>query len=179
MRTEDPHPSTSPPTDPETVPLRRLGRARAVRRITITALAFFVVAGIFGIFGYRTGSVSASGAGYELELSYPSVGRPGVSIQWILHIHHDGGLPSKLTVATSIGYLDILDMNDIEPQPEATTTTGSSVLWTFSAPSGDDMTILVDAFISNNAHRGAAATTSVIESGVAMAEVSYQTRVAP
>ena len=43
----------------------------------------------------------------------------------------------------------------------------------------DDMTIVVDAFVSTNAHRGASAVTSVMEGGAPVVQVSYQTRVAP
>jgi hypothetical protein len=172
-------PSTPLPTDPERFQTRRLKRDRAIRRVIIAILALFVVAGLFGIFGYRTGEVTASGGGYDLSLSYPLVGRPGVPIQWILHIHRDAGLPAKVTLATSIGYLDVLDMNDIEPQPDSTTTTQGRVYWTFSSPGGTDMTITMDAFISTNAHRGSAAVTSVIESGRPAATLSYRTLVSP
>jgi hypothetical protein len=102
-----------------------------------------------------------------------------VPIQWILHLRREGGLPPKVTIGTSVGYLDLLDFNDLEPSPDATTTTGDRVLWTFSTPPGDEMTILVDAFISTNAHRGAAAVTSVVQDGAPIAQVSYETRVAP
>jgi hypothetical protein len=172
-------PKTPLSTDPDPVPIGRLRRARLIRRMMIAALVLFVLAGLAGVFGYRTGEVSASGAGYSMRLSYPSVGRPGMPIQWILHLHRDGGLPATVTIATSIGYIDLLDMNGTEPAPTSETTTAGRVLWTFSAPKADDMTILVDAFISTNAHRGASAVTSVIEGGAPVVQVDYHTRVAP
>lgn len=177
--TEDRRPSTPLPTEPERFPTRRLKRDRAIRRVIIGILALFVIAGLFGVFGYRTGEVTASGGGYHLGLSYPLVGRPGVPIQWILHVHRDGGLPAKVTLATSIGYLDVLDMNDIEPAPDSTTTTRGRVYWTFSSPGGQEMTITIDAFISTNAHRGSSAVTSVIEDGRPVASLSYRTLVSP
>ena len=70
-------------------------------------------------------------------------------------------------------------MNGTEPAPDSETTTAGRVLWTFSAPEADDMTILVDAFISTNAHRGASAVTSVIEGGAPVVQVAYHTRVSP
>ena len=172
-------PKTPLPTDPEPVPIGRLRRARLGRRIAIVALVLFVLAGVAGVFGYRTGKVSATGGGYAMRLSYPSVGRPGMPIQWILHLHRDGGLPPSVTIATSIGYVDLLDMNGIEPEPDSETMTGDRVLWTFTTPEADDMTIVVDAFVSTNAHRGASAVTSVMEGGAPVVQVSYHTRVAP
>lgn len=178
--TRDPKRPTTPlPTDPDRIPIRRLRRDRAVRRVAIAALAVFVVAGLVGVFGYRTGSLTASGGGYQLRLSYPLVGRPGVPVQWILHVHREGGLRSKLTIGTSIGYFDLLEMNSIEPDPSAMTSVSGRVLWTFDTPGGEDMTILVDAYLSPNARRGASATTTVFEDGLPVASLAYQTRVAP
>jgi hypothetical protein len=178
--TRDRKPPTTPlPTDPDRVPSRRLRRDRAVRRVAIAALAVFVLAGLVGVFGYRTGSLTASGGGYELRLSYPLVGRPGVPVQWILHVHRDGGLPSKLTIGTSIGYFDLLEMNSIEPEPSGMTSVSGRVLWTFDTPGGEDMTILVDAYVSPNARRGASATTAILEDGAQAVSLSFRTRVAP
>ena len=172
-------PKTPISTDPDPVPIERLRRARLVRRIAIGALVLFLAAGLAGVFGYRTGEVSASGGGYSVRLSYPAVGRPGMPIQWILHLHRDGGLPPTVTLATSIGYIDLLDMNGIEPEPDSETTTADEVLWTFSTPDADEMTVLVDAFVSTNAHRGVSAVTSVLEGGTPVVRVAYHTRVAP
>jgi len=167
------------PTGPEPVSIRQLRRARTGRRIAVTILVAFVVAGLGGVFGYRTGTVERSGGGYDLRLSYPAVGRPGVPIQWILHVHRDGGLPREVTIATSIGYLDLLDLNGIEPEPNATTTTADEVLWTFTAPEGEDMTVILDALVSTNAHRGVRAVTKLVKGGAEVVSVSYETRVAP
>jgi hypothetical protein len=172
-------PRTPVPTDPEPVPPSRLRRARVFRRLGIAALVVIVALGLGGVLGYRTGSVSAAGGGYELRLSYPAVGRPGVPVQWILHVHRDGGLPPKLTIGTSLGYFDILDMNDVEPQPDSTSMLGDRILWTFVTTGGTDLRILVDAYVSTNAHRGASAQTAVMQGGRPLASVSYETRVVP
>jgi hypothetical protein len=167
------------PTDPGPADLRRLRRRRAGRRAGIAALILIVAGGLSGFFGYRTGHREGSGGGYELSLSYPEVGRPGVPIQWILHVHRDAGLPPHLDVATSVGYFDILDLNDVEPQPASSTEHGDLVVWTFDTTGGSDLTIAVDAFVANNAHVGNSAVTSILEDGRAVASVSYTTRVAP
>jgi len=176
---ESTRPKTPLSTDPDPVPIGKLRRARLGRRIAIAALVLFVLAGIAGVFGYRTGEVSATGGGYSMRLSYPSVGRPGMPIQWILHLHRDGGLPPTITIGTSIGYVDLLDLNGIAPGPDSETTTADQGLWTFTTPHADEMTISVDAFISTNAHRGVSAVTSVMQGGTPLVQVSYHTRVAP
>ena len=167
------------PTDPGPPELPKLRRARALRRVGIAALVLIVAAGLSGFLGYRSGRVSASGGGYELSLSFPLVGRPGVPIQWILHVHRDAGLPEHLDVGTSVGYFDVLDMNDVEPQPSSSTQVGDRVVWTFDTTGGPDLTILVDAFVATNAHVGASAVTSVLQDGRPVASVAYTTRVAP
>jgi hypothetical protein len=147
--------------------------------VGIGALVLIVAAGLSGLLGYRTGHVDAAGGGFQLSLSYPLVGRPGVPIQWILHVHRDTGLPEHLDVATSVGYFDILDLNDVEPQPASSTERGDSVVWTFDTTGGSDLTIAVDAFVANNAHVGDSAVTSILENGRPVASVAYTTRVAP
>ncbi|MFB3739362.1 MAG: hypothetical protein ACE14W_10425 [Candidatus Velamenicoccus archaeovorus] len=172
-------PATALPTDPEPPSFRQLRRARAGRRLTVGVLTLFVLAGLAGVFGYRTGEAVASGGGYELRLSYPRVSRPGLPIQWILHVHRDGGLPPKLTLATSVGYLELLDVNDLQPQPDASATTGTSAVWTFATTGGEDMTIALDAIVSPSAHRGASAVTAVLEGGQPVVRLRYGTTVMP
>jgi len=180
MTTSTSEPRPAPlPTEPEAPGLPTLRRARAARRVGIGVLVVIVAAGLTGFLGYRTGHVDAAGNGYELSLSYPLVGRAGVPIQWILHVHRAGGLPAKLDVATSNGYFDILDMNDVEPQPDATTERDGRVVWTFTTTGAPDLTISIDAFVANNAHTGDSAVTSILEGGRPVASVSYRTRVAP
>ncbi len=172
-------PRTPIPTDPDRVPVRRLRFARTGRRISIALLMIFVGIALFGGFGYRTGSASASGGGYRLELRYPAMGRAGQSVQWILSIHRDGGLPESVRVSTSVGYFDTFDFNDMEPQPDSATTDARDVIWTFVAPAGDDMTITIDALVATQAWRGASAQTSVLEDGNPVATITYTTGIAP
>jgi hypothetical protein len=172
-------PRTPLPTDPDRIPVRRLRLARAGRRGSIALLAIFVAIALVGGFGYRTGTASAAANGYLLDLRYPAVARAGQSIQWMLSIHHDGGLPKTLVVSTTAGYFDTLDFNDIEPQPESATADTEDVIWTFETPPGDDMTITVDALVATQAWRGATAETSVLEGGVPVVTISYTTRIAP
>lgn len=166
------------PTDPDATELPRLRRARAGRRVGIGALILVVAAGLTGFLGYRTGHVSAGGGGYAVSLSYPLVGRPGMPIQWILRVHRDGGLPPHVDVATSLGYFDILDFNDVEPQPASTAQASGRVVWTF-ATRGSDLAVTMDAYVATNAHTGTSAVTSVLEDGRPVVSVAYTTRVAP
>jgi hypothetical protein len=172
-------PKTPLPTEPERPSVRTLQLARIIRRVAIALLALFVGIALFGGFGYRTGTISTSGGGFRLDLRYPAIARPGQSVQWILSIHRDGGLPESVQVATTVRYLDTFDFNDIEPSPDAATTDATDVTWTFTAPPGEDMTIFIDALVATQVWRGADARTSVVEDGVPVATLAYATRIAP
>jgi hypothetical protein len=138
-----------------------------------------VVLGLAGLFGYRTGTVSAAGDGFRIELSYPRFARPGQSVQWILHVHREGGLPRRLGVVTTTGYFDTFDLNDIEPQPDASTGTDGSTSWTFVTDGGTDLTVTMDALVATSLWRGSTATTSLLIHGERAVTVTYTTRVYP
>src|SRR5438093_918841 len=53
--------------------IRRLRRARVLRRAFFLVLAAFVLAGAANVLGGRSGTTAARGGGYELHLSYATV----------------------------------------------------------------------------------------------------------
>jgi len=167
-----------PPTAPDVVDTGRLKRARLLRRIGIGILAAFVLAGAAGLFGIRTRTVSASAGGYDLSVEYPAADRPGQPIHWVVTLHRPGGFGGPVDIGVTQSYLDILDMNDVEPAPSGSMTSGEFVVWTFDKPEGETLRVSVDALIQLNTHFGAENTVAVLDHMLPVVQVHYRTWVA-
>jgi len=167
--------STAPPRLPE----RRLRRDFVARLVLLVALLGFVVAGAVGLFGARTGSVTASGGGYRLTVQYPEVIRPGLAIRWELRLSHPGGFDGPVRVDTTLGYFDLFDFNNLQALPSSVTNVGSSAVWVFDPPRGDVLVVDLDASVSPSVQKGTTATTTVFVRGVRQVSVTYETRVMP
>ncbi|MFN2595421.1 MAG: hypothetical protein ABR579_11095 [Actinomycetota bacterium] len=162
------------------VPSRQqLRRMRALRRVGISVLTLIVLAAAVGVFGIRTGTATASQNGYSMRLDYPAVDRAGQPIHWALTLHHAGGFSAPIGVGITQSYLDLLDVNAINPQPSASRNVGDLVVWSFAPPQGDVLRVSMDAFVQLNAHLGADADVAVLQNGSRMVGVHYRTWVAP
>jgi hypothetical protein len=149
-----------------------------MRRVALVVLAAFVLAGAVGLFGIRTRTVSASGGGYQMSLDYPWTDRPGQPIHWVLTVRRDGGFTDDVHVGITQAWFDLLDLNDIEPQPSASHSDGRFVVWTFDPPAGDVLRVSIDALIQLNTHFGSGAEVAVMEGGRPVVSVHYRTWVA-
>jgi hypothetical protein len=168
-----------PPTAPSPVDLRLLRRARLLRRIGIGFLAAFVLCGAVGVFGIRTSTVSASGGGYRLTVDYPLADRPGQPASLVVTVQRSGGFPGSVDLSISQSYLNLLDMNDVEPSPSDSRSSGQDVVWTFSKPDDDTLRVTIDAAIQLNTHFGGPGVIRVLDHGAAVTEVHFNTWVAP
>lgn len=168
-----------PPTVGDVPTPRQLRRARLLRRAGIGFLSLIVLAGALGFFGIRTRTVTAVANGYSMRLDYPWTERAGEPIHWVLTLHHDGGFSGPVDIGITQTYLDLLDLNAINPEPSASRNVGDSVVWTFDRPDGDVMRVQIDAFVQLNAHLGADADVFVLEDGARVVKVHYRTWVAP
>jgi hypothetical protein len=172
---------TSTSTAPEAVDIKRVRRVRAVRRVFVLCLTAFLVAGLAGVFGVKTTTVSASGGGYELEVTYAKSARPGLAIPWSVEIRHAGGFDDNVLVSTTSSYFDLVDENGFDPDPESSYSSGEDIVWEFKQPEGDTLTIGLDARIGPSVQSlwPPEATTSVIVDGEPVVSVTYRTRVWP
>jgi hypothetical protein len=153
----------------------RLGQA--VRRGILVLLAAFVLAGLAGVFGTKTASVAAERVGYSLHLDYAKTGRRGVPVEWRL-IRRAAGFAGSVKTAVPIEYLDRLNVNDIEPAPSQSTTSGDDV--SFDTPLGDELTVFLDAEVDPAATGGSVhGSASVLENDRPVATVDDTTRVMP
>ncbi|HEX6230748.1 MAG TPA: hypothetical protein VF029_03455 [Actinomycetota bacterium] len=106
-------------TAPAEVPIERLRRYRGFRRAGVGLVAVVVALGITDALGVRTRTVSASGSGYELRVTYAQVTRPGLATPWEAVIRHEGGFDGRIGLATTSAYFDGFDFNQIYPEPES------------------------------------------------------------
>lgn len=169
----------APQTAPERYPMARLRRARNFRRIFILLLALFLLLGLTGFLGVRSATVSASGGGFDLTVTYAAITRPGLATPWSVEVRRQGGFDGPVTVATTGDYLDMFDENGLDPDPSSATATPEVVIWEFEPPDGDTLTITFDARIEPAVQWGKSAVTSVLVDGKAVVQVTYRTWVVP
>ena len=173
-------PDTS--TAPQPVSLARVHLSRRLRRIFVVALCAFLLAGLLGLFGVRSRTVTATGSGYELTVTYASAARPGLAIPWSVEVKKAGGFQGKtVTIATTAGYFDLFDENGLDPDPQSSRSAGEDIVWEFERPDGDTLTIDFDARVGPSVQSlwPPEATTAVLEGKRRVVEVRYRTRVWP
>ena len=146
----------------------------------MAVLCLFLLGGLLGVFGVRTATKKATGGGYEIEVRYARVARPGLSVPWSVTIRRPGGFEGPLVLTTTSQYFDLFDENAFEPEPESVTTDGERVIWQFTPPEqGDTLEVSLDTRVGPNVQWGSSATTAVLENGEPVVEVEYRTWIAP
>jgi hypothetical protein len=142
-------------------------------------LFVFVALGAVGLFGIRTSTVTAAGGGYLVSLAYPATDRGGQPVHWVLTVRHPGGFRGPVSIGVTQSWLDLIDLNDVEPSPSASHSDGRFVVWSFDPPVGDVLRVSIDAIVQLNAHLGAGAEVAVLEGGRPVVSVHYRTWVSP
>jgi hypothetical protein len=166
-------------TAPDSVTVDRVRTARFVRRLVLTLLVAFLALGAAGVLGVRTGSVRATGNGYELAVTYARVTRPGLATPWSAEIRRTGGFEGPVTLAVSSRYFEMFDENGLDPDPAEATATDEEILWEFSPPDGDVLTVSFDARLEPGVQWGKRGTAAVVVDGERMVSVRYRTWVLP
>ena len=168
------------PTVPDDLSLDRARRGRVARRVFVAGLCVFLALGAAGVLGVRSATVRTTGGGYELEVEYARVARPGLAAPWSVVVRKPGGFTGPVTIASDDRYFDVFDENSLDPDPESASSDGERIIWEFAPPEeGDTMTISLDTRIGPNVQWGRRGTTSVLEGGQPVATVSYRTIVLP
>ena len=136
----------------------RLRRGVAWRRVFTVALALFIAAALAGWFGMRSRTTSVTSGSTSLTLKYGAITRRGVSTPWDLQIHEQSGFTHDVEVEMPLSYIEILDIQGIQPEPTDETTSADVVRWTFARPDGDVFRVRLDAEADPSAgagrHRG-------------------------
>src|SRR3954453_3297026 len=167
-------------TVPEDPPFRKVRRAQWGRRVLVAVLLAILVAGLVGLFGIRTRTAEASAGGYQLEVHFASIARPGVTVPLDLQIHHDGGFSGPITIAVPASYLSAVDAQSPQPEPTSSTSDGDVVVFQFDAPQGDTFGASWEAEVDPAANMGRReATIAVIDNGNPVVSVPIRTWVLP
>ena len=150
------------------------------RRGFLIAVLLFVIAGLLGFLGVRTGTASASGGGYDLQLEYARIARPGLDVPWQLTITRKGGFDGPVQVEVTGAYFDIFESQGVSPEPSDETTNGEWDRMTFAKPEGDTLTIDFDIYVQPSSQQGRSGTARVLGAGgTPAASVDFRTRLVP
>lgn len=155
-------------------------RGRWARRGFLALLAVVLAAGITGLLGVRTATVSDSADGWTLTVEHAGVARGGLDVPFNVKVSKDGGLGEKVTLALTGTYLDIYETQGFHPEPDSSTRDAETLYLTFEAPPGADvLTVAYDAYVQPAAQRGAEGTLSVMDQGAPVVTVDVDTVVLP
>lgn len=149
------------------------------RRAFLLAVLLVVIAGLLGFLGVKTGTASASGGGYDLQLEYARIARPGLDVPWQLTITRPGGFDGPVEVEVTGSYFDIYESQGITPEPSDETSNGDWDRMTFDKPEGDTLTIDLDIYVQPSSQQGRSGTARVLDHGVPAASVDFRTRLVP
>jgi len=162
--------------------LRRHRRPHAATTFVLTAIMALGVADAFGVvdvYGVESRRVSASGGGYDLEVQYGAISRPALATPFAITLTREGGFDGPITLAVDRDYLKLWDENGLVPAPSAESTRGGWVEWEFDPPDSDTLSVYYDARIEPAAQSGASGSVAVLDGGVAVVQVDFETRVLP
>lgn len=155
-------------------------RGRLARRVLLVLFSAFLLLGATGMLGVRSGSVSASGGGYELIVDYAKVTRPGHSAPFKISVRKAGGFggdPIELRVTSD--YFDLFDENSTDPETAKTTSDGEWLYLEFDPPEGEVFVMRTDTRTGPNRQRGKRASVAVLVGDTPVVSVDLRTRVMP
>ena len=164
--------------------LRR--KRRALYAVTSTMLTLLVgVAvldglGIVDVYGVNTDRVAATSGGFDLEVRYSTTSRPGLATPFEITVRRAGGFEEPIVLAVDSAYMSIWDENGLDPEPAASTSTATSLIWEFDPPPGETLMISFDARIEPAAQRGKPGRVAVLGGdGSEVVAVEFSTSVLP
>lgn len=151
-----------------TLPERRnpseIRRSRTLRRIGLTVLALWVLAGATSLLGTHTSTKTVTSGAYELTVTYPSISRAGHAVRVQVEVRREGGFgqePVQLRYGTM--WMEMFDENAFTPQPNAETAGPGYTEDEFLPPRGDTFVMTVDTRIEPARQRGEEGWFAVID----------------
>jgi hypothetical protein len=154
-------------------------RDRNLRRIGIAFIFAIVLLAAAGLLGQKTSTVTASGDGYTLSITYPSVVRPGMDVRFEISVNNPAGFGKSLSIALNRHYFDIFDLNSLRPDADSSTSDGTSLVYTWNSPPGTAFRFSLDMYAEYGEHFGLDGSTSVLAGDHPAVTVRYHTRWEP
>lgn len=156
----------SPSTVPASFPgLAQERRSRLLRRIALAVLVVLVLAGLLGRLGVRTTTDRAAVGDLEVALVRARVARAALSVPYRLTITRAGGFEDDVEVRITTSYLEALDENGRNPEPDRTATDADETIWWFEPPGGDVLTVWLDTRVDPSVQWRRDGTTTVVSDG--------------
>ncbi len=154
-------------------------RPPVARRIILSALTVVVVAAGVGLLGVKSGTVTASGDGYELRLEYATIARAGLDVPFEVTLTHAGGFDEDIVLALTDDYFDIFEHQGVSPAPDTETSQGPMVYLTFPPPKGDEFQLSYDIYIQGSSQVGASGDLWLIVDDEPRLTISFTTTLVP
>jgi hypothetical protein len=148
----------------------------------VVALAFVEAVTHTPAFGEDRAMARASGAGVDLEVTYPRVSRGQLLAPVEITLHMPAGGSDPVTISITSAWTELFVTDDLSPQPTAETTTGDATLMTFMPPGGgQDLQIELEQETRPSAwFRHRSGTVAVLDaSGQPVVSVKLRTDVRP
>jgi hypothetical protein len=154
-------------------------RFRNIRRIGVLGLVALIVVTAAGLLGQKTNRVTATGAGYVLTVTYPSVVRPGLDVRFEVSVFNQRGFGKSLTLSFERHYFDIFDLNSLRADADSSRADASHVYYTWNSVPGTTFHFSLDMYAEYGEHLGADGATAIVASGKPVATARYHTRWVP
>lgn len=154
-------------------------RTPVARRIGLSVLALVVVSAGLGFLGVRSGSVTASGDGYEMRLEYATIARAGLDVPFDVTLTSAGGFDSEIVLAVTADYFDIFEHQGVSPAPDTEASEGPMVYLTFVAPKGEEFRLTYDIYIQGSSQTGASGELWLVVDDQPLLTLSFTTTLVP
>lgn len=177
--TEDRSPDSSPEDSTLANVPRGPGRTPVLRRIALAALTLIIVSAGVGFLGVKSGTVTASGDGYEMELEYATIARAGLDVPFDVTLTHAGGFDSDIVLALTADYFDIFEHQGVSPEPDSESSEGQMVYLTFPAPRGDEFRMGYDIYIQGSSQVGASGEVWLVVDDEPLLRLPFTTALVP
>lgn len=173
-----------PPTVPDEATGGRGHRSRLHLATTAALTLLLVVVGLDGLglvdaFGPDQRTRTAAGAGYGLEVSAPTVTRPGLATSFEVRVRRDGGFDGPVEVAVSTELLALFDHQRLYPEPSAERTMGDLTVFELEPPTGEVVVLAFDWKAEPSRQRGGSGRVGVVDDDEVVVHVPVSVRVWP
>ena len=156
-------------------------RGKVGRWVAVGAMTIAVLVGAAGFLGVKSRTIYSSGNGYRMSLTFPQVARSGLDIPWRLTVYAPpAGFPKQITIAVSNRWWDILEYQDLHPEPGVETSTPDFIYLAFSpAPYSKRFSLSLDTYIQPASQVGRSATVQLLANNQLMTQLHYKTWLVP
>lgn len=145
----------------------------------MSAVFGVVIGALAGAAGLSVATTEQTVGDLFVELTYPTIARPGIATPLTLDIHSVGGSAlGNVEVTVPRKYLDLFDENGLAPEPNTIESDGNVERWSYEGLNVPVLSIDYDARLQPNVHVSTTADLTVTR-GTDRVVVRAKTRVMP